>query len=164
MMKRIFTFLTLFVIAGLYISHAQVRQPVSWNHDFTGDENVALGEEIVLTFTASIDPGHWVYSATPSEGNPGAATSFEIDDQSGIEIIGEVMNEEGEPKKFYDDIFETDMVKYYDQVVFKQPIKITEASAKIEGYIRYQVCNDNLCIPGDYSFTYSPTVSNKKKN
>jgi len=74
------------------------------------------------------------------------------------------LDEEGEPKKYYDEIFETDMVKYYDKVVFKQPVKIKESSAKIEGYIRYQVCNDQLCIPGDYTFTFTPTVSDKKKS
>jgi len=159
-MKRIFTLLA---CCSLLTLHAQVQQPVTWSHEFAQDEPIAVGEEIVLTFTADIDPGHWVYSSVPSEGNPGAATSFEVDEQTGVEIVGK-LDEEGEPKKYYDEIFETDMVKYYDKVVFKQPVKIKESSAKIEGYIRYQVCNDQLCIPGDYTFTFTPTVSDKKKS
>ncbi len=142
----------------------QVNTPVTWEEQFVKDSEIAEGDEIELAFEAVIQPGYWVYSAVPSEGNPGAATSFHWDDTAtGVETSGS-FNEEGDPKKYYDEIFETDMVKYLDKVVFKQKVRINEIGANAEGYIRYQVCNEELCIPNEYSFAFAPKVVAKKKN
>jgi len=159
-LKRSIVLLSLCI--GLATTWAQVQQPVTWSHEVQGDQAVVVGDEVVLAFTAEIEEGHWVYSSVPAEGNPGAATSFEVDATQAIELSGE-LNEAGKPTKYYDDIFQTDMVKFYDRVIFKQPVKITGEDAKLEGYIRYQVCNDQVCIPGDYTFSFDPEVSEKKK-
>ena len=143
---------------------SQVNNPVTWEEQFAKDTEVAVGEEIELAFEAVIEPGYWVYSAVPSEGNPGAATSFHWDDTAtGVETSGS-FDEAGKPKKYYDEIFETDMVKYLDKVVFKQKVRVNEVGANAEGYIRYQVCNEELCIPNEYSFAFAPKVVAKKKN
>lgn len=142
----------------------QILDPVSWEETFSRDGAVEKGEELILSFAATIEPGYWVYSAVPSEGNPGAATSFHWDDTAvGVESAGE-LKEEGKAKKYYDEIFETDMVKYLDKVTFKQSVRVSEADAQAEGFIRYQVCNDETCIPKEYSFAFAPNVVEKKKS
>ena len=142
----------------------QILDPVSWEETFSREAAVERGGELILSFAATIEPGYWVYSAVPSEGNPGAATSFHWDDTAiGVESAGE-LKEEGKAKKYYDEIFETDMVKYLDKVTFKQSVRISEADAQAEGFIRYQVCNDETCIPKEYSFAFAPKVVEKKKS
>ena len=168
-MRSIYTFFCIVLLAvvspayGQFGTLGQVNDPVSWEEKFDKKQAIELGEEISLNFEAVVEPGFWVYSAIPSEGNPGAATSFHWDDSAlGVETTGD-LGEEGKGKKYFDDVFETDMVKYEDKVLFKQKVKVSAETPQLDGYLRYQVCNEEMCIPKEYTFSFTPNVVAKKK-
>lgn len=127
-------------------NNSGILNSVSWKQSLTPDSSPKVGDVLTLQLTAKVDPGYYVYSSIPPEKPAGLPTTFNLDETSrGIELIGE-LKEEGTSIKKYDEVFETDVQIYKDQVVFTQQIKVTEANPKLEGYLSYQVCDDHTCV------------------
>ena len=148
MRKAILT--SIFTAFVTFISFAQI-EPVEWEFASSNVE-----EDIYeLVFTATIDEGWYIYSQFMGDDGP-VPTSFEYDESDGYALEGEA-TEEGEAVKGYSEIFEMEIIKYGDQVVFKQKVKVSDSSEAIEGYLTFMSCDKNRCLPPedvDFSFEF----------
>ena len=138
---------------------AQFLEVIDWEFSHSPAENLTVGDEVILTFEGTIDPGYYTYSATPPEDMPSLGTFFDLDDESkGIEVAGS-LKEEGKKKTKYEEVFETNVDYYTGTVTFRQALRITEANPKIEGYLSFQSCNDSGCVPGSFDFSLALEAS-----
>jgi thiol:disulfide interchange protein DsbD len=106
-----------------------------------------------LIFEASIEKGWHLYAAhlpNPYEGP--LPTEFVFNASSDFQLQGTVIEPVGITEM--DEAFGIE-VKYFKQsTVFKQPIlRINQTPFTCVGTINYMVCNDQMCIPLDYSFS-----------
>ena len=143
--------LVFLLVAGLsYEAAAQdILQKAKWKTDYSPQKDLAVGDEITLPLALTLDEGFHVYSAIPPEDMPVLATTFELDESaSGVELVGPLQERGGKAESGYDEIFETNITLYHDKVTFFQKARITAPEAKVEGFVRYQVCDDSRCVPG----------------
>ena len=160
-LKAAFVFL---FIGNSFYTQAQLLDAISWVDSYQPEANIPVGGEITLSFEAVLDPGFHIYSSVVSEGNPGGATTFELDETTkGISLDGGML-EFGHPETYYDTIFLDSLTIFHDMVTFKQKIKIEEENPLIEGYIRYQICDDSRCIPSTFDFSYALKTTNTAVN
>lgn len=125
---------------------AQVLEPVTWSHSA---KEISEGEW-ELVFSATIDQGWYMYSQEETDGP--LPTYFEYMGQDqGYQLLGTTSEPDVAPK--YDKIFELEVKKFEGFAVFKQRIKLTNPLLdQIEVMVDYQVCDDQKCIPADYTF------------
>ncbi len=146
MKKFLTTLLSLFLINAAF---AQIENPVKWN--FTSKTE---GDEIILSFNATIEGDWHLYDVYLEEGGP-ISTSFNYENENSFEKVGKIKSSPA-PTKSYDEAFEMDLRYFKKQVTFTQRIKIKDASIKnIKGYVEYMVCNDGSCLPpteADFNF------------
>ena len=157
--------LVFLLIAGFsYQTAAQdILQKAKWKIDYSPQKDLAVGDEITLTFDLRIDEGFHVYSAIPPKDMPVLATTFELDKSaSGVELVGPLQERGGKAESGYDEIFETNITIYHDKVTFFQKAKITAPEAKVEGFIRYQICDASRCVPGNEDIAFAIQAVKKK--
>ena len=136
-MKKTFILLMLMISTFAY---GQMENPVL----ISTSSNIE-GNEISIIFKAAIEPGWHLYSTDLPDGGPTAATvTFETIE--GAEPIGKLTPGAGEIEK--DDAIFGMKVKYFENsATFTQKLKILDSNYRIEGYLRYGVCNDENCLP-----------------
>ena len=149
-MKKTFILLMLMISTFAY---GQMENPVS----ISTSSNIE-GNEISIIFKAAIEPGWHLYSTDLPDGGPTAATvTFET--LEGAEPIGKLTPGAGEIEK--DDAIFGMKVKYFENsATFTQKLKILDSNYRIEGYLRYGVCNDENCLPPT---TYDFKLNSKEK-
>lgn len=108
------------------------------------------GSEWKLLFTAVVDRGWHLYSQSIEEGGP-MPTSIVFEKSTNYKLVGE-MSEHGVVKKSYDSTFMMEVAWYEGQVVFSQRVK-ARSKARVTGEIRYSVCSEEMCIPGEIRFS-----------
>jgi thiol:disulfide interchange protein len=125
---------------------ARFVDAVDWTVSYDPAGEPQKGDLITISFVAKIDPGFHIYSSIPPKEPAGLPTTFNFNGRSqGIELVGE-LQEEGEPIKQYDEIFETDVILFHEEVRFFQQFKVTAANPVLEAYLSYQVCDDGACV------------------
>lgn len=130
----------LLIFASNYLS-AQFHDPVQWEMSY---EKIT-DTEYDLIFTATIEKGWYVYSQHLDPGGP-IPTSFNFEEGGHFEAVGDA-SEEGPKKAGHDQIFDMEVVKYYDQAVFKQRVNVSDSSLPISGYLEFMTCDDQQCLP-----------------
>jgi cytochrome c biogenesis protein CcdA len=145
----------LIVLLSILGLHAQILEPVTW-----ATQSEALGnDELLLTFTATMDPGWSIYSQFTSDEGP-VPTSFFFDEADHYERIGQVA-EKGKKKEGPDELFGGVIVIKFPEgpVVFTQKIKVKEYGKPVTGYLEFMTCDDERCLPPteiDFSFELTP--------
>jgi DsbC/DsbD-like thiol-disulfide interchange protein len=113
----------------------------------------AYAQNDTLIFEATIEKGWHLYAAhlpNPYEGP--LPTELIFDANSNFHLDGKVIEPIGIVEM--DDAFGIEVKYFKNSTIFKQPItRITKSSFTCSGTINYMVCNDQMCIPLDYSFT-----------
>jgi thiol:disulfide interchange protein DsbD len=149
-MKKI-TFILVLILATLF-TQAQMVNPTTWT--FNSKQN---GNEVELTFRASIEKGWHLYDTYLPEGGP-IATSFVFADSTLFEFVGEIQKNP-QPEIHFDETFKMDVGYFSNQVVLIQKIKLVNSDAvKIEGYVEFMSCNDETCTPpeeAEFSFSFN---------
>src|SRR5690606_9724544 len=149
-LKSIF-FYTLFFLPVL--SFAQILQPTHWSYS-TSKNDVTVGDELELIFTATIDNGWYIYSVgfDPDCGPIPMSVSFE--NISGFELVGKLRAIKDKEK--FDKIFECDVRVFEKTAEFRQTIKITSTNPSLTGAYEGQVCSEleGKCVlfEGDFNF------------
>jgi thiol:disulfide interchange protein DsbD len=134
------------------------------DHRLEPAQGVAIGETITLLIQADISPGFHIYSANQVEAAQGNASIFELDPESkDIELVGP-LDDRGERETHFDDIFEYEVSEFYGAMTFVQTIKITGPNPRLVGYLRYQICDESMCIPTTYELDQSLPLAKKKIN
>lgn len=143
--------LPLFCLA--FLAQGQIFNPVKWNTSWKHIE----GDKFELIFTATIDKNWNVYSMyLPSEDGP-IATSLNFDEGSHFKLDGKA-REAGKKKEGYDAIFEMNLIKFADKYTITQPLKVSDVSKSIVGYLNFMTCDDEQCLPPmdvDFNFKLS---------
>lgn len=141
-MKHIYLFFI--AIAALFNQslNAQIVQPVQWSSQL----QMTSDTEGYVEFNASISKGWHMYALQLPEGGP-RPTSFVFSDVSGVEFTDEITPSRA-PIEKVDMIFHLRLGWWDADVSFRRNFKLTDTSGcKIEGYVEYQGCNDQSCIP-----------------
>lgn len=128
-------------------SSAQVREPIQWRFDY----EIVNPSRVTVHAKATLAPGWHIYSQFLEEGGP-MSTTLTIESNDELHCIGNAQ-EKGEAKRFYDSLYEMDIVWYANAVSFEQSIQIGHVPIEVKGSVRYMTCNDHLCIPGSCSFS-----------
>lgn len=138
MKYNILVILYLMAFSAVY---AQKVEPVKWSFSATK----IAGNEYDIALTANIQKGWFIYSQyLESEDGP-VPTSIEFFTPA-IELAGKT-TEEGHKKEGYDAIFDMNLIKYSQKVVFTQRIKVPAGTKQIDGEVMFMSCDDNMCLP-----------------
>ncbi len=149
-MKSTLLTLLLFVTSALY---GQMADPVTVSASADIADN-----EATITFKAVIEPGWHLYSANLPAGGPTSAT-VEFETLEGAELQGSLVPGEGEIEK-NDPIFGMKVRYYENEATFTQKVKLLGGKYRLQGYLRYGVCNDETCLPPTtYEFDINGTVA-----
>ena len=150
MLNRLFSFLLLFVST---VSFGQLLHPAKWT--FRSIEN--KNGEVELTFNVKLDKDWHTYSQFTPDGGP-LPTLFTFDLNGCYQLNGKVT--EPKPIQEFDSSFNVFVYTFFEEVTFKQKVKITSNSCKISGKIEYQACLQS-CIFLDTTFSI---IVDKKKS
>jgi len=138
-MKEIsFTLLLSLFFATL--SLGQMHNPVAWT------VNADVSDDVVtLTYTATIDKGWYVYTQYLENDMGPIPTSINIE-SADIKTIGKI-EEIGEKKEGYDELFEMNIIKYANSLVLVQKVERPADLKNIKGYIEFMTCDNARCLP-----------------
>ena len=147
-----------FFVALLFISFASFGQgilkPTEWSYSIK-PKSAKVGDEVEIIFNAKIQQGWKIYAA---ESDPDAGPmnlEFAFSKLQGLQLVGRP--KPAKPaKKFYEEVWEADVLVYYNEATYIQKAKITGTDVKLHAALRFQTCQDDgVCIPGDEEYDIS---------
>jgi len=144
-----------------FTAHSQIISPPKWDIKFT-DQNLTVGEEASITFTAQIPRNWYIYSNDFEDVGP-IQISLTLDETNGVTRKGELVAIN--PKTKFDEVWD-DNVKYFEKEgLFRQPFTVNQENVKISGTLEYQMCSEitGQCILYEEEFTLTGTAIGKKK-
>ena len=149
----------LFIVFLSFSSNAQILDPVSWEF-----ETVKITDtEYELVFTAEIDNKWSVYSQFIDGLGP-VPTSFEFDENSKVEFVGDVIEDKNNRVTEQDPVFGIVVSKFYTEAKFTQKVIIKDLQSSISGYLTFMTCDDTRCLPPtdiDFRFDFDAIKSSK---
>ncbi|WNJ21308.1 cytochrome c biogenesis protein CcdA [Pontibacter sp. G13] len=128
----------------------ELLSSIHWTTTVEDSENLKMGDQVTLVFSAKIDNGFHVYSSIPPKKPMGLPTTFNLNGRSkGVKVIGK-LEEIGTPIREKDEIWGTneEVTLFQNKVTFRQVIEITEEAPVLDGYLSYQVCDETKCTKG----------------
>lgn len=150
------TLLSLFFIAGVISSNAQVQNHAKWNFAVEKISDKQL--QVVLNVT--LDSGWHIYSSQMEDGGP-QKTIVSVEPGKSFKVA-EKTTEFGKLIEKYDSSFNITLRYYPHQAVFKEVIDVTDTSAfTLKGNVSYMLCTDEVCLPPEENeFTINvPAIS-----
>lgn len=140
------------LIASLAVTIAaqdEEYNPVKWSFKAQiSNAPPKSGDIFKVELTAEIEKGWHLYSTNPIENGP-RPTRITIPAGQGFERGGDITAPD--PIVSRDPNFSVETEYYNDQVTFTLPVKvladISESNNKLQIQIRYQSCNERLCLP-----------------
>ena len=149
-MKNIILTFLLLITSAVY---GQMDEPVN----ISTAVDVA-GDELTITFKATIEPGWHLYSTNLPAGGPTSAT-VEFETLNGAELQG-VLVPGGREIEKNDPIFEMKVRYYENEATFTQKVKLLGGDYRLQGFLRYGACNDETCLPPTtYEFDIKGSVA-----
>ncbi|TXB61579.1 protein-disulfide reductase DsbD domain-containing protein [Phaeodactylibacter luteus] len=144
------TLCALFLLLSIALPAQGQPSYVTWTFSAAQQE----GQVYLLTFTADIEPGWYLYAQEIDEGGP-IPTTIAFDEHSGLESFGSIL-EEGEAVSGFDEMFQMDIKKFKRKVVFTQEVTLKPGTRSLTGYVEYMTCNDEMCLPPrEMAFAFS---------
>ncbi len=133
----------LFILINSFMGYSQIAlNPVEWVVTYNAISNTE-GE---LIFTANIQDKWHIYSQKASTDGP-VPTSFSITlNANHYELVGSV--EESNAHEIFDYTFDTKLLVFDKQAVFKQKVKRkTKKGFHIISSVEFMSCDDSKCLP-----------------
>ncbi len=122
------------------------EDPVQWNLKLE-PATAAPGSSILARFSATIEPGWHVYSATTPKGGPNP-TALTIADNP---VVSRFRVFQPKPERKFDPNFQLDTETFEHQVTFTIAIDLKKDApggpVELTAQTRYQCCNDKVCLP-----------------
>jgi len=136
--------LALLGLFGLFSisTQAQILTPVKWAMDY----KYVDGDQFDLIYTASVDPGWYIYSQYLESDDGPVRTGFFYDEGGHFALSGKNV-EKGKKKEGYDELFDMNVIKFSNKVVFTQRVKAADMSKPITGYLEFMTCDATKCLP-----------------
>lgn len=125
--------------------------------NLTSSVEKASDSIFTITITADIEEGWHLPSQTElgEDENGPIPTEFNFEfDDSILEKIGSTKEPKGITK--FDEIFETELTYFENEVAFQQEIKVKSETGSLDLEVLFMICNDEMCLPQDqkrFSFT-----------
>ena len=122
------------------------EDPVQWTLTFEA-KSAPPGSHVLAKFAAKIEPGWHLYSLTTPKGGPIPTTSSLVDNPmvAGFKIL------QPKPERKLDPNFQIDTETFANEVVLLYDVELKKDAAagpaEITAQVRYQCCNDRLCLP-----------------
>jgi len=149
-MKNLLILFALFGVSALMAQPNFNMNAVQWKQETVLPTKLKKGQEIEIKFSAKIAEGYHIYSAH-QPGKSALPLVMEYD-KTAVEPVGKI-EEGGNLITKYDEIFK-DNIAYFDgNATFTQKIKILNPKKPIAGKCKYQLCNDEMCLPAMYEFS-----------
>jgi len=145
MKQLIFFLIAIFTFTQL---SAQILQPAKIDVSVSSI-NVKAGDEIILTFKATIDENWYLYSNGFDEDCGPIPFSINLTKNNNFVLAGNLTAEKDKGK--HDDTFDCDVRYMTSTGTFKQKIKVLSGPLQLSGTFEGQVCSekDGKCIPVD---------------
>lgn len=144
-LKSTYTYLLATVFAAAFCISAAGQNPVSLSMSVS-PSSVPSGGKGTAKISASIEGGWYMYSISQGAGGP-IPTRISLGE--GPFKMGSVSGPR--PKVKMDANFGINTESYAGSAVFNVPFTVTEGTAEgpqtLNASIRYQVCNDTVCLP-----------------
>jgi thiol:disulfide interchange protein DsbD len=122
--------------------------PVTWSATAEADKKIVPGKSFAILLKAQIEKGWHLYSTEEIAEGP-RPTRISLAPDQPFESKGEI--ESPEPKSAHDENFNTTTQFYETEVTFRVPVQMLTTAPpghnKVALQVRYQVCNDHLCLP-----------------
>jgi len=149
--SKVLFVISLFLCVGV---QAQILEPSSWKETMSKKE-AAVGEEIDLIFTATIDKEWYLYSSDFDPDCGPIVTSFTFKANDSYELVGELRAID--PITKFDEIFECEVKIFKGTGEFRQTVKVLSADFQVSGSYNFQVCSEETgqCIPFEYDFSFT---------
>ena len=149
-MKKVF-FYSLFSIFCFLGALAQSGIPddlIEWETEYNLD-SWQNGETVTVTFKAKIKEGYHIYSAyQPSKSV--LPLTVQLDKSVKNTTLLE-LKEEGNREVVFDDIFQAEIASFHNELILIQSVKIKKKTLPIKFILNYQICNEEMCLPGSFS-------------
>ena len=149
MLKKLFI-VTVFLLLVTLQSFAQETEinPVKWSLEVEKPiKSLAKGDIFKVVLQAEIDQGWHLYALEKTAGGP-IATRISTAENSPFEL-GKI--ESPPPLEVADSAFGVTTKFYENAVKFDLPFKVSDSferdSSQLKIKIRFQVCNDEMCLP-----------------
>jgi hypothetical protein len=139
--------LSFLLILEISICCGQSPTPVAWTFSVAPLQR----SETTLVITATITAGWHLYSQSMKSGGP-IPTRIKFTPGNDY-ILGGTTLEKGNAASFYDDTYEMEIVWYEGVVTYLQPVTLAAPAATIKGSIEYMTCNNEMCVPGEQTFS-----------
>jgi thiol:disulfide interchange protein DsbD len=137
------------VVAGVIGTGAPAVPPTPAHWTITGlpHKPINAGATFVLTLVARIDPGWHIYAQEEPEGGP-IPTVIGLAKQDPLTLVS---IDEPQPRMVADPVLRQPVGMFQDKVSFqlrvRAPLGPRSADAVSHILVRYQSCNDQLCLP-----------------
>ncbi|MFK7903542.1 MAG: protein-disulfide reductase DsbD domain-containing protein [Chitinophagales bacterium] len=163
-MTNLTTRLFIFILTITYLTcptFAQDEQnPINWVFEYKAINNSS--NEYELRFIANTAPGWYIYSQELDSTSP-IPTSFNFQENAYDYMIMGKVEEEGDLIVKYDELFEQDIKKYTDKVIFKAKVVIADTKkVEVKGHLEYMACDASTCKPPakvKFLFEIEPNVN-----
>ncbi|BDC97898.1 thiol:disulfide interchange protein [Persicobacter psychrovividus] len=139
---------------------ADIQDPAQWSLS-VNNKNYTVGDEVTLSFNATIQNGWYLYSSDFDPELGPMVTTFTFKPNDTYELVGGI--KPINPKKHYDDLWEGEYTFFKQQGEFQQKVKILKTNPQIAVTIEYQTCSDESgqCIPFDKDFDFNEVLGSK---
>ena len=135
------------VLVGLSVGVASAapRPPVTWRVKAVGP--VKAGARFTVTLAGAIDPGWHLYALTEPDGGP-VATEIALTEGDPADLL---RVEQSKPKVIFDPLFNVATGFFENAAEFTLRLQAPRDAAAgmhaLHVLIRYQSCNDHVCLP-----------------
>lgn len=139
-----FFYTLVFLFSTIGVSYAQFQNPVKWSVSAKAIDH----ETYEINIEANIDRGYDIYSHnTPDDLGP-IPTVIHFEESKDYTKVGG-LTFQGKETKSIDPIWEAEVAKFSNKVVFSQKVKLLKNEVTVEGYYEAQACDDEMCFPPD---------------
>src|SRR6266849_1948615 len=125
---------------------AEKLDPAKWSLELRF-ASAPPGSKLIAKLQAGIEPGWHLYSLTTPAGGP-IRTTIRLADNAALQSYRVF---EPKPKRALDPNFNLETETYEGQPVFLIELETSKGAApgtsEIKAEVRYQMCNDRLCLP-----------------
>lgn len=143
----------LFLISLTTLAEAQVIQPAKLTAE-TPTKKLKVGDEVELSFKATIDKGWYIYSVGFDEACGPIPLAVSFEEHPGFQLVGNLIAVNDKEK--HDKIFDCDVRIFENTGEFRQKIKILGTDLNIVASYEGQVCSEveGKCVlfSGDLMF------------
>ncbi len=136
----------------MWVGVVWAQSAISWQVSTEGPTPAKVGDTVALVLKAQIAAPYHLYSSRPPAISANLPTTLTLEKKSGLVPVPPLL-ERGKLKTAFDEVFGTDVFYYEGEVAFVQRFVVQDSPALVEGYARYQYCDEEQCFTETKEFS-----------